>query len=71
MEIEQETYSPFHMAQCMGSLRLVITTVRKHWRGSILKLVQRQYGVKSKTKKGALDEMLTLYKQVTGRDYGS
>lgn len=60
----------FNMMQCIGSLSIEVNTGMKHSRGSILKLVQQRYGVKSKTKKGALAEMKQQYKDLTGRDYG-
>lgn len=59
-----------HMAQCIGALRIEVNTGMKHSRGSILKMVKREYGVKSNTKAGALEELQQLYKEATGRDYG-
>jgi hypothetical protein len=64
-------HSTFHMMQCIGALSIEVNTGMKHSRGSILKLVQQRYGVKAKTKKGALAEMKVLYKETAGRDYGS
>jgi len=61
----------FHLAQCIGSLRIEVNTGMVHSQGSVLKLVQRQYGVRSKTKKGALKELEELYFQTTGRHYGA
>ena len=66
-----ENRDRFHMAQCISALRIEVNTGMKHSRGSILKLVQRVYGVKAKTKKGALEEMKKLYKETTGYEYGS
>lgn len=60
----------FHMAQCIGALRIEINTGMRHSRGSILKLVQRTYQVKSKTKTGALKEMEDLYEEMWGVRYG-
>jgi len=43
----------------------------KHSRGSILKLAQQQYGCVKRTKKGALAEMLALYEETYGKEYGA
>ena len=59
------------LAQVISCLRIETRTGMKHSRGSVLKLAQRRYHIKSKTKAGALEECLALYKEVTGRDYGS
>lgn len=61
----------FHMAQCIGSLRIEVHTGMVHSRGSILKLVQRQYNIKAHTKKKALQELEDLYFTRYGRHYGS
>lgn len=61
----------FHLMQCIGALSIEVNTGMRHSRGSVLKLVQRQYGVTSKTKAGALAELRELYEQTTGRAYGS
>lgn len=60
-----------HMAQCIGALSVEVNTGMKHSKGSILKLVQTQYGVKARTKKKALEELKKLYKETTGWEYGS
>jgi hypothetical protein len=59
-----------HIAQCIAGLRIEVSTGMRHSRGSILAMVQRLYGVKSRTKKGALKELEQLYYQRTGRRYG-
>lgn len=64
-------FNPLHMAQCIGALRIEVKTGMKHSKGSVLKVVQQVYGVRSRTKTGALREMENLYKERTGRDYGS
>lgn len=61
----------FQMAQCIGALSIEVGTGLKHSRGSVLKLVQERYGIKAKTKAKALEELKALYKEATGRDYGS
>lgn len=61
----------FQMAQCIGSLRIEVRTGMRHSQGSVLRLVQDRFGIKARTKKGALEEMLVLYEQTTGREYGS
>lgn len=63
--------NPFHMAQCIGALSIEVNTGMRPSRGSILKMVQSMYGVKPKTKKGALTEMKAKYAELTGREYGS
>ena len=60
-----------HLAQCIGALSIEVNTGMRHSRGSVLKLVQRQYGVRSKTKKGALAELKAMYAETTGREYGA
>lgn len=66
-----ENRSAVHMAQCIGALRIEVATGMRHSRGSMLKLVKRVYGVKSNTKRGALEEMKKLYQETTGREYGA
>jgi hypothetical protein len=61
----------FQMARCIAALKIEVQTGLVHSRGSILALVRRDYGVKSRSKKGALEEMLTLYKNTYGWEYGS
>lgn len=60
----------FHLAQCIGSLRIEVNTGMRHSQGSVLKLTQQLYGVKSRTKKGALQELEDLYEATFGRRYG-
>lgn len=38
---------------------------------STLKSAQTLYGVKSRTRKGALEELLALYKETYGHEYGT
>lgn len=60
----------FHLAQCISALNIEVKTGMKHSRGSVLRMVQDQYGVKAKTKKGALAELRAQYKELTGFEYG-
>lgn len=68
---ERPDFNPLHMAQCIGAPRIEVNTGMKHSKGSVLKMVQQVYGVRSRTKSGALREMRALYKERTGREYGS
>lgn len=61
----------FHLAQCIGALSIEVNTGMRHSRGSVLKMVQNQYGIKSRTKEEALAELKALYATRTGRAYGS
>jgi hypothetical protein len=60
----------FQMARCIAALRIEVSTGMSHSRGSMLKYVQRTYGVTAKTKKSALEVMEALYFQRYGRHYG-
>ena len=62
---------PIHMAQCIGALSIEVNTGLRHSRGSVLKMVQQEYGVQAKTKKAALTELKGMYQEATGREYGS
>jgi hypothetical protein len=66
-----EQMAVFHLMQCIGALRIEVRTGMRHSRGSVLKTAQNVYGVRSRTKAGALAELLALYEEVTGREYGS
>ena len=61
----------FQMARCIAMLTIEVNTGMKHSRGSILRLVQEQYGCTKRTKKGALEEMRAKYEETYGRVYGS
>jgi hypothetical protein len=61
----------FHLAQTIGALRIEVKTGMKMSRGSVLKMAQNVYGVRSRTKDGALEELMALYQEVTGRQYGT
>ncbi|MCH9846147.1 MAG: hypothetical protein K0U53_01390, partial [Betaproteobacteria bacterium] len=61
----------YRMCQVIAALKLEASTGMKHSRGSILKLAQQQYGCVKRTKKGALAEMLALYEETYGKEYGA
>lgn len=69
--ITGEQIPVFHLAQTIGALKIEVRTGMKMSRGSILKMAQTVYGVRSRTKDGALAELMALYEEVTGREYGS
>lgn len=74
MTTMSELYHPaarYQMAQCISSLSIETRTGMRHSQGSILKLVQQRYGIKARTKRGALEELLALYKETYGKEYGS
>ena len=63
--MSNDTYiNPIHLAQVIAALRIEVRTGMKMSRGSVLKLVQQVYGVRSRTKAGALEELLALKAQV-------
>jgi len=59
----------FKICQCIARLRLETSTGLK-FKTSTLRAVQTYYGVTARTKKGALAELETLYKEVYGKPYG-
>ena len=59
-EIECSPGVVMHVLQCIACLRIETRTGLKHSGGSVLALVREQYGVRSRTKAGALEEMLAL-----------
>lgn len=59
-----------NLAQCIGALSIEVNTGMKHSKGSVLAHAQRTFGVRSRTKEGALKELKALYKEHTGREYG-
>lgn len=61
----------FHMAQCIAALSIEVNTGMRHSRGSVLRLAQDRFGIKAKIKSKALEELKALYKEETGREYGS
>ena len=61
----------FQMARCIAALKIEVNTGMTLSKGSMLAHVRRQYGVRAGTKKNALKEMLALYKESYGREYGA
>lgn len=59
------------MASAIAMLQIEVRTGLRHSRGSVLKVCQREYGIKARTKAKALAEMLDLYEDAFGRAYGS
>lgn len=60
----------FQMCQVIGALSIEVKTGLSHSRGSVLNLARERYGVKSRTKKGALAELHVQYKEKYGWEYG-
>ena len=59
--MSNDTYiNPIHLAQTIACLRIEVRTGLRHSRGSVLKMAQQVYGVRSRTKAGALEELLSL-----------
>lgn len=65
-----EGIAHYRMASIIAMLTTEVRTGMKYSRGSLLTLVQQQYGVQSRTKKAALEEMRRLYATTYGREYG-
>lgn len=61
----------FQFARCIAALKIEVRTGMVLSRGSMLAHVQRTYGVTARTKAKALDQMLALYRETYGREYGS
>mgnify|MGYP000181945890 CR=1 FL=1 len=67
---EEFTPNVFHLAQCIGALRIEVRTGLKHSRGSILQMVRVAYGIKARTKVAALEALEALYLEETGHAFG-
>lgn len=65
-----EGIARFAMASAIGRLKIEVVTGLGS-RVNTLQAVQRLYGVKAKTRKGALKEMLALYESTYQRAYGA
>lgn len=61
----------YQLCQAIAALKIEVATGLSHSRGSVLMLCKRRYGIAKQTKKGMLNELLKLYKQTYGREYGS
>lgn len=61
----------YMISSAIARLRIEVNTGLKFSGGSTLKAVNKLYGIKASTKKRALEQMLALYKEKYGRDYGS
>lgn len=61
----------FVMAQRIAMLSIQSKTGMVYSKGSVLKLVRKEYGVKASTIDGALAELKALYLETYGREYGS
>ena len=59
-EIECSPGVLMHVLQCVACLQIETRTGLKHSGGSVLALVRERYGVRSRTKAGALEEMIAL-----------
>ncbi len=67
---EEFTPNVFHLAQCIGALRIEVRTGLKHSRGSVLQMVRVAYGIRSRSKVDALAALEALYLEVTGEEFG-
>ena len=65
-----EGITHFQMGRIIAALKIEVKTGMKG-RGSTINYCRDVYGTTKRTKKGVLAEMLTLYKDTYGRDYGS
>jgi hypothetical protein len=61
----------FMMASAIARLKIEVNTGMSFSRGSTLKALQHLYGINARTKAKGLEQMLALYKEKYGRDYGS
>lgn len=59
------------MASAIARLKIEVNTGLSSSTGSTLKAVKTLYGVTARTKAKGLEQMLALYKEKYGRDYGS
>jgi hypothetical protein len=58
-----ENIERFQLIRMRKALELEMRTGMKHSRGSVLAAAQRQFGIKSRTKAGAVTELQTLLEQ--------
>jgi len=48
---------PFHLASVIAALRLEVKTGLRHSKGSVLRVAQEVYGIRSRTKAAALAQL--------------
>lgn len=59
----------FQMMSQIKALELEVRTGMKFSQGSVLKMVQRQHGIKATRKKDAVIEMKKLFNERSGKDF--
>lgn len=60
-----EQIKAYHLASLIACLKIEIHTgMTMSRRGSVLKQARKSYGIESRTKKGALKELETVYERV-------
>ncbi len=67
----QEGIQHWMMASAVAKLKLEVQTGMSMSKGSTLAACRNLYGITARTKKKGLEQMLALYKEKYGRDYGS
>lgn len=58
----------FQLLQHIYALKIEVETGLRHSRGSVLRSAQQKYGVKSRTKAGALAELQAMAASLDGSD---
>lgn len=61
----------WRMSSTIAMLKIEVNTGLRNSRGSVLQAARAQYGITANSKKKALEQMLALYLQTYGREYGS
>ena len=61
----------WRMSSTIAMLKIEVRTGLRNSRGSVLQAARAQYGITANSKKKALEQMLALYLQTYGREYGS
>lgn len=64
-EVIRIEVDPFHLLSVISALRIEVGTGLRHSRGSVLRVAQDVYGVRSRTKAGALTELIAIRDQIT------
>lgn len=57
----RESMIRLNILQCIAALSIEVNTGMRHSGGSVLRLTQERYGVKSRTKAKALQELRGIY----------